>query len=97
MKLRTLFALLLVMMFLPVGLLAQKTAGAKSGPARDPKTGRFIKKTAEPGKTTTKKKKKLPPRDPKTGRFIKASGAPTGGAKKGPARDPKTGRFIKKS
>jgi len=90
MKFRNLIALIVILTCLPLSLLAQGSA-SKNSPARDPKTGRFIKKTSVSAKTGAKKK--LPARDPKTGRFIK-SGAT---AKKGPARDPKTGRFIKKS
>ncbi|MBS1717223.1 MAG: hypothetical protein JSS72_05785 [Armatimonadetes bacterium] len=78
-------ALALALSLVP-GLMAQ-------GPARDPKTGKFMKKDA---KTASKKTaKKLPPRDPKTGRFMKKADAKM--VKKGPARDPKTGRFIKKT
>ena len=72
---------------------ATKVTGAKTGPARDPKTGRFIKKSD--AKTTGVAGG--PARDPKTGRFIKKSDAKTTGVAGGPARDPKTGRFIKKS
>jgi hypothetical protein len=71
--------------------MTAKTASKKM-PARDAKTGRFIKSA----KTTSKTGKKLPARDAKTGRFIKSGGKKSGkSAKKMPARDPKTGRFIK--
>ena len=56
-----------------------KMSTGKKTPARDPKTGRFVKKT-EPakgmsGKMSTGKMstgKKTPARDPKTGRFMKS-------------------------
>lgn len=59
------------------------TPTVKKMPARDPKTGKFIKATPAPaGKKggAATGAKKLPPRDPKTGRFMKAS--PTPPAKK---------------
>ena len=83
MKLRHIFLLVMVLC-LSVASFGQ----VKKGPARDPKTGRFMKKVEAP-------KKALPPRDPKTGRFIKKADADKM-KKAGPARDPKTGRFIKK-
>jgi hypothetical protein len=78
---------------------SKMSGGTKKMPARDPKTGKFIKAgTTTAGSTGTmkasmgaKEVKKMPARDPKTGRFI--SGSAEG--KKTPARDPKTGRFIK--
>ena len=57
------------------------SAAKKKMPARDPKTGRYMKTTphtpAMSGKkggstSTTKSTKKMPARDPKTGRFIKS-------------------------
>lgn len=101
MKLRVLF-LLMTLCFLPVLGFAQDKKPTKPGetakttkkmPARDPKTGRFIKSEK---KDATKPGKKMPARDPKTGRFIKSEkkdAAKT--TKKMPARDPKTGKFIK--
>ena len=52
-----------------------KTTGKKM-PARDPKTGRFVKKDAMSGKkggsmVGAAPTKKMPARDPKTGRFVK--------------------------
>ena len=55
---------------------APKTAAAtakKTTPARDPKTGQFVKKGA--ATPTAKTAKTTPARDPKTGQFIK-TGAP---------------------
>src|SRR5689334_7951626 len=57
----------------PAAPVVKKT---KKMPARDPKTGKFIKSgTAAKAPVTTvakpKTKKALPPRDPKTGKFMK--------------------------
>ena len=47
----------------------------KTTPMRDPKTGRFVKKTsASSTKVHAKTTKPGPARDPKTGRFIKKKG-----------------------
>jgi hypothetical protein len=57
----------------------------KMAPARDPKTGKFVKGGGKMSAMSGKKGgsvmgktggKKTPPRDPKTGRFVKASPAP---------------------
>lgn len=103
-KLFVLFALCFLAVTTQGTVWAQKDATKKPGtakkmPARDPKTGKFVKSGDKMG-GTTKTGKKLPPRDPKTGRFVKAGdkmAAPAGkkGGKKMPARDPKTGKFIK--
>jgi hypothetical protein len=98
MKIRTLIVLLGLICFLglPVAQAqhdAKMDKGAMKGkhvPPRDPKTGRFMKKSDKGGK-------KMPARDPKTGRFMKSD---TGGkmsakgGKKMPPRDAK-GRFMK--
>ena len=83
---KRMFGILGPMVFLIVtlcsGVIAQKPGDKKAGPARDPKTGRFIKKSA--GKHAGGKmalaakaggKKAGPARDPKTGRFIKKGAA----------------------
>jgi hypothetical protein len=97
MKLRWLMALLCVFGLLSGPLaLAQKErkpdAAAKKSPMRDPKTGKFMKKT----EVVVHGAKKMPARDPKTGRFLKKEPETTGKKKAMPARDPKTGKFIKK-
>lgn len=68
----------------------------KNMPARDPKTGKFVKSTGT-SKGSATAKTLPPPRDPKTGRFVKSTGTAKSGstAKSMPARDPKTGRFVK--
>lgn len=87
MKVKTLFALV-ALTALAIGADAQtptktpakppmkKTAPMKkSMPMRDPKTGRFMKKTdATATKTHSKSTKPGPARDPKTGRFLKKKG-----------------------
>jgi hypothetical protein len=104
-NLRHLF-LLLSLFCLPGIALAQvkpSAPPAKKMPARDPKTGKFVKGGGKMGEAKAKPAKKTPPRDPKTGRFMKAGGAgatmagegKAKPAKKTPARDPKTGKFIK--
>ena len=85
MKLRTLFLVLMALLCLPViatsqdkmapKTTAKKTATTKKMPPRDPKSGRFMKKT-DAGKMTAKNG---PARDPKTGRFVKKTD--TAGAK----------------
>jgi hypothetical protein len=109
MKVRNLFILLLLICVSGLAFGQDKKTGTTSTkhvatkskttikvvPARDPKTGRFMKKT-----DVHVAVKAGPARDPKTGRFIKKNvGAEANSTKttSGPARDPKTGRFIKKN
>ena len=105
MRFRNLFTLCALLVTLTALVLAQQPSH-KQGPARDPKTGRFVKTTPAP---------KGPARDPKTGRFVKRTVTASHSGKglglgryrmgratksmmfpnAGQARDPRTGRFVK--